>query len=181
MSPARTTLWAAAFWLLLLGGLLALAGERAWRVHHTAAEQLASIEPRVARLAGLGEHRARLQEAAQRAAGAVARHAYPSSRDASQAGNDAQQRVRDLFAKSGLDVVSLQVLASRPSGQFDRIPIAARVEGPLEMLQAALAAAPALAPTVFVEGFSLQSASVTESAPPRVVAELQLFVLRGRN
>jgi general secretion pathway protein M len=180
VSHRRQLLWAAAFWVLLLGGGLALAGQWVWQLHRAAAQQIETLEPRIARLSGLGENRARLREAAQQAARAVERHTYPATRDASQAGNDAQQRVRDLFSKSGLDVVSLQVLPARTSGQFDRIPIAVRVEGELSALQATLAAVPSLTPSLFVEGFSLQGANANESAPPRVVAELQLFVLRVR-
>ena len=180
MNPSRSLVWASLFWLLLIGGGLAAAGQWVWQLHQTAVQQIETLEPRMARLAGLGEDRARLQAAAQQAAQAVERHAYPAARDASQAGNDAQQRVRDLFSKSGLEVLSLQVLPARVSGQFDRIAIAARVEGELAALQAALAAAPSLAPSLFVEGFALQSANANESAPPRVVAELQLFVLRLR-
>lgn len=180
MTPRRSQLFAAAFWLLVVGGAGYWAVLGVLQVHRSAAQRIDTLEPRIARLMGLGEDRARLQEAAQQAARAVEQHVYPGTRDASQAGNDAQQRVRDLFSKAGLDVVSLQVLPARASGQFDRIPIAARVEGDLAALQATLAAAPSLSPSLFVEGFALQGANLTEGAAPRVVAELQLFVLRVR-
>lgn len=175
------SLWGASlFWLLVISGLVAVVGQQVWQIHQSAARQIETVEPRIARLAGLGADRERLQQAAQQAAQAVERHAYPATRDASQAGNDAQQRVRDLFSKSGLDVVSLQVLPARGAGQFDRIPIAVRVEGELAALQATLAAAPSLSPSLFVEGFALQGANISDASPPRVVAELQMFVLRVR-
>ena len=176
----RAPWWAWLFWLLVVGGAVALAGQWVWQRHRAAAQQIETVEPRIARLLGLASSRDRLQQAARAAEQGVQRHAYASDKDASQAGNDAQQRVRDLFSRSGLEVVSLQVLPARVSGPFDRVPIAARVEGELAALQATLAAMPSLSPSVFVEGFALQGATASESAPPRAVAELQLFVLRVR-
>ncbi len=180
IASRRALAWASVFWLLLLGTLLALAGSWAWERHHAWAQLLQTLEPRVARLEGLAGSRERLQQAVQQAERDVLRHAYPATRDASQAGNDAQQRVRELFSRPGLDVLSLQVLPARAVDRFDRIPIAVRVDGELAVLQATLAALPTLTPSVFVEGFALQGASASEAAPPRVVAELQLFVLRSR-
>jgi general secretion pathway protein M len=180
MTSNRSLWWASLLWLVVIVAAVVGLGDQVWRIHLSAARQIETLEPRMARLAGLGADRARLQQAAVQAAQAVERHAYPSTRDASQAGNDAQQRVRDLFSRSGLEVVSLQVLPARGAGQFDRIPIAVRVEGELAALQATLAAAPSLSPSVFVEGFALQGANTSEASPPRVVAELQMFVLRVR-
>ncbi|HNT38923.1 MAG TPA: type II secretion system protein GspM [Rubrivivax sp.] len=177
---ARALAWASAFWLLVLGTLLVLAGQWVWHRQQAWAQLLETIEPRIARLEGLAGSSQQLQQAVQQTERDVLRHAYAAARDASQAGNDAQQRVRELFSRSGLEVLSLQVLPARAVPRFDRIPIAVRVEGELSVLQATLAALSTLSPSVFVEGFVLQGASANEAAPPRVVAELQLFVLRAQ-
>lgn len=180
MTRERATLWAGAFWLLLIVVVVALIVQAALGLHLRAQQQLEIIEPRYARLLGLGADKARLQEAAAAASRSIERHAYPVTRDASQAGNDAQQRVRDVFSKGGLDVISIQVLPARTIKQFDRIPINLRVDGELVALQATLAALPSLTPTLFVDGVNLSGASTSETAPARVVGELQLFVLRAR-
>ncbi len=180
MTPARATRFAAAFWALLLAALLAFAVQFVFDQHRTATRRVHEAEPRVARLAGLAADAKRLQEAAATATQIVLHHAYPATRDASQAGNDAQQRVRELFSKGGLDVVSIQVLPARQQQQFDRIPISLRADGELVAMQATLAALPSLSPSVFVEGFAFSGASTADNAPARVVGELQLFVLRVR-
>lgn len=182
MTPSQRTLaWASVLWVLVLGALLAAAGQWVWQRHQAWAQLLQTLEPRIARLEGLAGSRERLQEALQQTERDVLRHAYPATRDASQAGNDAQQRVRELFTRPGLDVLSLQVLPARAVTGFDRVPIAARVDGELGVMQATLAALPTLSPSIFVEGFAMQGASAGEGAAPRVVAELQLFVLRLQN
>lgn len=173
--------WAWAFWLLVLAGVAAVAAARVWSVYEAAREQLETLEPRHARMVGLGADRERLQAALAQANEALGRHAYPSGRDVSQAGNDAQQRVREIFSKAGLDVVSIQLLPAKTAAPFDRIPVSLRIEGEMTALQTALAVLPTVSPTLFVDGLSLQGASgLRPAGPARVVAQLELFVLRSR-
>jgi general secretion pathway protein M len=169
-------------WLLVLAGALGYGAWRAWGVHDGARELLETLEPRHARLVGLGEDRPRLDAALAKAREALERHAYPASRDASQAGNDAQQRAREIFSKAGLDVVSIQLLPAKAADRFDRIPVTLRLEGELQALQAALAALPTMAPTLFVAGFNVQGVGALQTDRPlRVVAQLELFALRARS
>lgn len=173
--------WAWVFWLVVLSALLTFAVSRVWLVHESTRQQLESLEPRYARMAGLDTERVRLQAVSTQASQALARHVYATGRDVSQAGNDAQQRVREVFSKAGLDVVSIQLLPAKPTPQFDRIPVTLRVEGEVTALQAALAALPTTLPTLFVEGFTMQSASgLKPDGPVRVVAQFDLFALRAR-
>ena len=173
--------------LVLLGLLLLFAamaggiGLYVQTVHTADEEQLQTIEPRFARLAGLATDRGQLAAAVAATKAAVARHIYPASREVSQAGNDAQQRARDVFSRAGLEVLSSQVLAVKPGKQFDRIPITVRVEGDYLVFQTALAAMPSLAPTLFVEGFNVQSIAGPKPDVPRLVVQLDLFVLRARS
>ena len=164
--------------------LAALAGGIAFYVQgiHTADEErLEAIEPRFARLAGLATDKGELAAAVAATKMAVSRHIYPASREASQAGNDAQQRARDVFSRAGLEVLSSQVLPAKPGKQFDRIPITVRVEGDYLVLQTALAAMPSLSPTLFVEGFNVQTIAGPKPDVIRLVVQLDLFVLRARS
>ena len=168
--------------LLLL--LAALAGGIAFFVQgiHTADEErLETIEPRFARLAGLATDKGELAAAVAATKAAVSRHIYPASREASQAGNDAQQRARDMFSRAGLEVLSSQVMPAKPGKQFDRIPITVRVEGEYLVFQTALAAMPSLTPTLFVEGFNVQTIAGPKPDVLRLVVQLELFVLRARS
>lgn len=171
----------AAFWLLLLAALATVAVWLVLRVHQGAQRQLDDIEPRFARMLGLIEQRAALEKAATDAGAELARHSYPAARDVSQAGNDAQQRARDVFAKAGMDVISSQVLAAREGRRFDRVPVSLRLEGDMAALQAALAALPAQTPTLYVEGFTVQGApSPRNEAEVRLGVQIDLYVLRLR-
>ena len=168
--------------LALFVAVLAGVAAYVYSVHQADQERLATIEPRFARLSGLSLERKELAAALASTKSASSRHLYPAARDISQAGNDAQQRARDVFSRAGLEVVSSQVLPAKSGKQFDRIPVTIRVEGEYLALQAALAALPSLAPTLFVEGFNAQSVtSLRADGLPRLVVQLELFVLRARS
>ena len=167
---------------LVLAGVLGLFAFYVQGVHRADEDRLETIEPRFARLAGLATDKGQLAGALAATRAAVVRHIYPANRDVSQAGNDAQQRARDVFSRAGLEVLSSQVLPARVVKQFDRIPITLRVEGEYVVFQTALAAMPSLTPTLFVEGFNIQNVAVGKTdAPLRLVVQLDLFVLRARS
>lgn len=162
--------------------LVGLAAFYVQGIHRADEERLETIEPRYARLAGLATDKGQLAAALAATRSSVSRHLYPASREVSQAGNDAQQRARDVFSSAGLEVLSSQVLAVKPGKQFDRIPITVRVEGEYLTFQTALAAMPSLSPTLFVDGFNIQSVpGAKPDAPLRLVVQLELFVLRARS
>ncbi|MDD0839015.1 type II secretion system protein GspM [Curvibacter sp. HBC61] len=165
--------------LLLLAPVLALAAYVAYK-HQWASEQMAQLEPRYARLLGLEQQRDKLQTLAQQSAALVAQYAYPESQEATQAGNDAQRRVRDVFAKARLEVMSSQVLPAKQEKQFDRIPVVVRYEGQLTALQSAfvaLAADPG--PAILVEGFTAQTIGVVKAETPQMLGgQINLYVLR---
>ena len=168
--------------LVLLAALAGLAAFFVQGIHRADEDRLETIEPRFARLAGLAADKGQLATALAATKSAVSRHLYPASREVSQAGNDAQQRARDVFSSAGLEVLSSQVLAVKPGKQFDRIPITVRVEGEYLTFQTALAAMPSLSPTLFVEGFNIQSVpGAKPDAPLRLIVQLELFVLRARS
>jgi general secretion pathway protein M len=182
MKPRRMDTAVLLATLLVLAAFLGLFAFYVQGVHRADEERLETIEPRFARLAGLALDKGELATALAASKGAVARHIYPASREVSQAGNDAQQRARDVFSRAGLEVLSSQVLPAKASKQFDRIPLTLRVEGEYLVFQTALAAMPSLTPTLFVDGFNVQSIpGAKPDAPLRLIVQLDLFVLRARS
>ncbi len=167
--------------LLLLIALSALGIYQLKAKHDWATDRLQEIDQRHARLVGLEASRAELDRAESAARSSLAAGVYPASQDVSQAGNDAQRRVRDTFTKAGLQVVSSQVLAPKIDRAFDRIPMSVRLEGDLVALQGALMEIPLLSPQVLIDGITLQTlGAVKADAPQRLAIQLSLSVLRAR-
>lgn len=173
----------------VLQGLIALAvvapvvacAAYVWHKHQWATAQLAQLEPRYARLLGLRSSHEAMQQASATAAAQLTRYAYPSSQDAIQAGNDAQQRIRTLFADSKLDIGSIQVLPPKTQESFDRIGVTLRVEGDLVGLQNALSLLEAQTPTVWVDSITIQNIGHAKpKIAQRLAAQLSFSVLRAR-
>jgi general secretion pathway protein M len=170
--------------LTVLALLLPLAGGAwyAWNIHQRAQQRLADIEPRYARLAGLVERRADLKTQGTQANLQITRLTYPTAQDVTQAGNDAQQRIRSLFADSKLEIISIQVLPPKEEGKFDRIGINLRVEGDLTGIQNALALLSAQTPMVLVDNVALQTIGAVKPASiQRLGGQFNFSVLRVRS
>lgn len=171
--------------VLMLVAVLAIpavAGIYVWSKHQWAQEQLAQLEPRFARLSGLQKGKDGLAQAEASTKALLASHAYPGSQDAVQAGNDAQQRIRTLFADSKLEIGSIQVLPAKEQQAFDRIGVALRVEGDLVSLQNAMALLEKQSPTVWVDSVSIQTiGAVKPKTAQRLAAQFNFFVLRVRS
>lgn len=179
--PKRIALLQAITVLILLLPL-AGAGLYIWARHQQLQSQLTDLEPRYARLAGLLERQAELKTLGSQAATELARLAYPASQDVTQAGNDAQQRIRSLFADSKLDIISIQVLPTKEEGKFDRILINLRVEGELSGIQDALAKLENQSPTVQVDSLALQTiGAVKPASVQRLGGQFSFSVLRARS
>lgn len=176
---ARDWAWVAATLALVLLPLLFGAGY-VWRKHHWAQAELERIAPRYARLAGLQEA-PQLDERLAAARQRLAQYVYPADMDATQAGNDVQQRVRAVFSAAGLTVVSSQVLPTKMEHGFERISLAVRVEGELVHLQSALAVLPSLSPAVLVDGMNAQVVGVQRAdRPQRLAVQFNLSVLHAK-
>lgn len=165
--------------------LLALAGMAVAYVahkHRWAQDLLAQIEPRHARLLGLRAAGPELEAQLAQARRELERLAYAAAVDATQAGNDAQQRVRRVLEQAGLQVLSSQVLPAVEDQGLDRIPLALRVDGPLAALQAALAGLAAEAPIVAVDSMTVQTIGAVRAGqvPDRLSVQLVLSVMRAR-
>jgi general secretion pathway protein M len=152
-----------------------------WGQHQSATQKLAEMEPRFARLLGLVERKSELLAFSQMSAEFVKSSLYPADQDATLAGNDAQQRIRTVFADSRLDVISIQVLAAKEEEGFDRIPIDLRVEGDLTGLQNALAVLAAQKPLVLVDEATIQTVgAVRPASVQKLGGQFQFSVFRVR-
>lgn len=175
------------FWLqililgLLLAGLVGL-GFYAADKHVAAQKRIDQAEPRYARLLGLISRREDVGSYTAKTQEAVARLAFPASQDAAQTGNEAQQRIRSIFADSKLDIGSIQVLPVKEGTHFDRITVQLRVEGDLLGIQNALTLMATQNPTIGLETWSVQTiGAVRPASNPRLGAQFNFFVLRGRS
>lgn len=168
------------FLLLLVSALLA-GGLYVREKHLSLQRHMADLERRHARLAGLIQRQPDILAAHSQANQQLALAAYPASQDATQAANDAQQRIRSLFADNHLDVISLQVLPAKEQGGFDSISINLRVEGDLAGLQAALVQLPNMSPRVITNVLSIQTiGAVRPASIQKLGAQISFSVLRAR-
>jgi general secretion pathway protein M len=165
------------FLLLPLGG----AAWFVWQKNKIAHAKLDEVEPRYARMLGLTANAAELTQSITQANALLARHVYPATQDVTQVGNSAQQRSRDFFTTAGMDVVSSQVLPVKPSQGFEKVALAMRVEGSLMALQTGFATMAASQPTVWVDGYTVQTVgNVNAMQPVRLTVALNLYVLRAK-
>ncbi len=160
---------------------LILVGLYVLQKHQWAQDQLARAEPRYARLLGLEARRDELLQTEVQARSMLARYTYPTSQDVSQAGNDAQQRIRQLFTQAGLEILSSQVLTPKTEKQFDRIPLSVRSEGDLVALQSALVVLESQTPSIFIDELTVQLVPPARpDRPLRLQGQFNLSVLRVR-
>lgn len=172
--------------LTLLALILPLVsvGLYAWGKTQSVNELLSGIEPRYARLYGLVARQADLQTATSKAEQLLTQLTYPSTMDATQAGNDAQQRIRNLFSENRLDIVSIQVLplSKDEKLQFDRIRINLRVEGDLTAIRESLSKLSAQTPSVQIENMAIQTiGAVKPASTQRLAGQFDFYVLRQRS
>lgn len=173
--------WLPFLCLLVLALPFVVAAIFLFQKHQWAQQQLQQIEPRYARLLGLEASSSELLKAQAQAQTLIAKAAYASGQDVSQAGNDAQQRIRSIFTTAGLNIVSSQVLAAKEEQDFDRIPLSVRSEGKLSALQAALMGLADQAPLLFVESFNIQAiGAVRAEVPQNLAIQFNFYVLRAR-
>lgn len=161
--------------------LLVMTGAYLVSKYHWAESKLTELEPRYARLIGLDASKLRLVRAIASSADFVNRFAYPATLDVSQAGNDAQQKIRSITTGAGLSITSSQVLAPKSETHFDRIPLTVRLEGELPALQAALTVLATQSPAIHFDGFNVTTyGQVKAETAQRLVLQFNLFVLRAR-
>ncbi len=183
MSPREQLILAATLLVALVP--LALAGWYVAQRHMNAEARLAELEPRYARLLGLEAQKADIAAALARAGEARSQYIYPAGQDASQTGNAAQQKVRDILGAAGLQVSSSQVLPAKEDKGFDRIPLNVRAEGDMLAVQSALAVLGSQMPLLLVDDLDIQATgafgNVEFKGAPRLSVSFGLSVLRERS
>jgi general secretion pathway protein M len=167
--------------LILLALAMAAGGLYVWGKHQSLQLHLTDLEARYARMSGLVQRRPDIQAIEAQTRQQLAIGAYAASKDATQAANDAQQRIRNLFTENRLEVISIQALPAKEQSGFDNIPITLRVEGDLVALQAALINLPNLSPKVLVNSLSIQTiGAVKPASVQRLGAQISFSVFRAR-
>lgn len=183
MSPRERAILAATLLLALVP--LALAGWYIAQRHAYAEQRLEELEPRYARLLGLEAQKAEIDAALARAGEARAQYIYPAGQDASQTGNAAQQKIRDILGAAGLQVSSSQVLPAKDDKGFDRIPLSVRAEGDMLSVQSALAVLGSQMPLLLIDDLDIQVVGAFGNLDPKAVPRLSvafgLSILRERS
>ena len=174
-----------ALWLLVAGCLLlAVLAWASWTVvakYRQASTQLAEIGPRHARLAGMLQNKELFAQSGSALKANLAQFVYPAEGDASQTGNAALQKVRDLASARGLRVASSQSAAPRDEKGFDRIGLTLRVEGDWDDLVALLRELAQQRPVIFTNTLQLGVYQRgLRDQPQSLFGQLDLYVLKER-
>lgn len=184
MSAARQRLMLLGTFVVLLLPLVLLGLYVAQR-HAQGQTDLAQLEPRHARLLGVLAQRGEIEATREQAQALRSQYLYPAGQDATQTGNLAQQRMRDLLTAAGMQVRSSQVLPAKEDHGFDRIGMTLTAEGDLLALQSALAVLSIQAPAVMLSDLDIRLngalGSQTSTTSPRLTVQFSLGVLRERS
>lgn len=180
--PPRFNVWLwQSVWLCLVAVPIAIGIYYVWHKHQWAQGVLEQTPPRAARLAGLLQSQADILKRQETVQSYINTHAYPATTTVSEAGNDAQQRVRQVFADAGFTIASVQVQEVQTQGRFNRIPLSMRIEGNYNQVVPALQNLDTLRPVVIMDELRLDAFGITRpDAHPRVTGEIKLSVLLSR-
>ncbi|MCB1915077.1 MAG: hypothetical protein KDG52_05105 [Rhodocyclaceae bacterium] len=126
--------------LLLIGALLATWAVWMKEAYDQASARIDRVEPRHARLAGLGAAGEALDAALAKALDLTSRLAYPASVDATQAGAALQKSMRELAEAAGATVTGSQLMQSREEDGYDVLRVSVKLTTSLESLSRFLAA-----------------------------------------
>ena len=159
--------------LIAIAPLVAL-GVYVYEKHQAASARLSQLEPRYARLRGLAAQEADLTLLLDYTRKASEQYIYPASQDAAQAGNAAQQRIREILTAAGLQISSSQVLPAKPEKGFERIPLSFRAEGELLALESALAVLSTQLPLILIQDMEVQPIGGLQTCAPGVAPRLSV-------
>ena len=115
------------------------------------AQQIDSIEPRLARMQGLIVEEDTLKAALADVRTITNDHVYRKATDAEAVAASIQAEVRGIMSNAGMAVTNSQVLPVRKREKFDYIAVKVVAQGTLEQLEGSLAAISRFRPVVFVE------------------------------
>lgn len=170
--------------ILLLLLPLFVGGIYVYNKHRWAKDLMSQLEPRYARLVGLEQQKEELDQAKKRIGQAQTQYVYPAAMDVSQAGNAAQQHVREIFGAAGMQISSSQVLQPKDDRGYDRISLKVQAEGEMLALQGVLTVLSSQTPTIIIDGLQIQVIgglnAVNPKVAPRLSSQFSLSVLKDR-
>ena len=145
-------------------------------------DQIASLEPRLARVNGLVAKEQALAEALSGVNSTFSDHIYPSGSDAAAVAAAIQAETRRIFADSGLRVTNSQVLATRNREVFDYVSVKIVAQGSLGALDDSLMELSRFRPVILVETldvFPNRPRRKNQEEAQSVTMTLQLLSLRA--
>ena len=149
--------------------------------HARFASVIEDVDPRFARLVGIEAAAPRLTGALAAQKATLEQFIYPATQDATQSGNDAQQKIRAVFSTAQLAISSSQVLPAKAEGDLDRVPLSVRAEGDLLGLQTALIGLGSQSPAILIDRLNIQGNNETRPGANRVMVQFSFYVLRARS
>ena len=162
-----------------------------WSLRSDFVAEIASIQPRTARLLGIAESFDQLELASNGADAVLRDLTYPADRDSPTTAAAMQRDIRELMVNAGLSVSGSQVLPVQKSTGFDRLNLDITAQGNIDELDQTFAGIEALRPLVFVESVNVKPIRVRLSRrapaaednangddPRKLTARFQLFSLR---
>jgi len=163
-----------------------------WFLRQEFADEIETIQPKMARLLGIVESADQLEAASALADSRLTMLAYAAEQDSAASAATMQQSVRELMTAAGLSVSGSQILPQRSSRGFDRLGLDITAQGNIDALEEALLNLGSVRPLVFVEALKVspdrarrarrgRAGEVEEEVEgdPRIVtARFQLFSLR---
>ena len=152
-----------------------------WRKHQWAAQTLADIQPRYARLLGLQNSAPALAAMQRQLDDNLAQYAYGPGQSAEQIGPLILQRVRELATGQDLSLTSSQVLATREEESFDRIGVDVSIGGAWSSVVAFAHALSTQRPALYAESVQIEGQRGTFGGATHMVnVRMSLFALRAR-
>ena len=145
------------------------------------AEQVDSIEPRLARMQGLIVEEETLRAALADVRSITNNDVYRKATDAEAVAASLQAEARRIMSGAGMAVTNSQVLPVRKRAKFDYVSVKVVAQGTLEELEESLGALARFRPVVFVEAidaFPNRRRGRDAEEEQRLTVSLELLSLR---
>lgn len=159
-----------------------------WMLRQAYVDEIATVQPRTARLLGMVENEASLAEAGAAAERALTEVAHAAKGDPAATAAALQRDVRRLMTEAGLSISGSQVLDSRSGDGYDQLRLDITAEGNINALDEALLQLEQMRPLVFVEVLRVKpvrsrrrnanAVDPGQGDPRRLNARFSLFSLR---
>lgn len=146
-----------------------------------AGEVQEAVAPRYARLAGLRESAAAVEQAAAAATAALDRFAYPVTMSGDRIGTDLQQRLRAAAEAAGVGVINSQIGTGKRQADLEDVPVSMTLEaeiGQLRQMLLAVQTQSGQAPAIFIDNLGIQRQRSRAGDGGRLTVQARFSVLR---